>query len=62
MARVWPPSKDYQMLHIPPEEDFDIQLPPIHVQEHLIELYFTYIHPAFPVVHKSRFLRDYQAR
>lgn len=61
MARVWPPSKDHAM-HNVQEENFDIQLPPIHIQDRLVELYFTYIHPAFPVIHKSRFLTEYNAK
>ncbi|KAJ7597406.1 fungal-specific transcription factor domain-containing protein [Mycena floridula] len=62
MARVWPPSKEHHAIHSFHEEDFEVQLPPIHVQDKLIDLYFTYIHPAFPVIHKCRFLADYQAR
>lgn len=60
MARVWPPSKDH-MYHVMQEEDFDVQLPPTSVQDHLIELYFVYIHPVFPLIHKARFLTDYRA-
>lgn len=65
MARVWPPSKDH-MQHLAQlaqqEDNFQLELPPIHVQDHMIALYFTYIHPAFPVIHKTRFLTDYEAR
>ncbi|KAJ6575396.1 fungal-specific transcription factor domain-containing protein [Mycena capillaripes] len=60
MARVWPPSKDpTQLVH---EEDMEIDLPPVHVQEHLLQLYFTYIHPIFPLIHKTRFLTEYNTR
>jgi hypothetical protein len=37
------------------DEDFVSQLPEAAVQEHLVELYFTYVHPSFPVVHKRAF-------
>ncbi|KAJ6503261.1 fungal-specific transcription factor domain-containing protein [Mycena vitilis] len=60
MARVWPPIKDQtRLIH---EEDLDIELPPVHVQEHLLQLYFTYIHPVFPLLHKTRFLTEYNNR
>ncbi len=60
MARVWPPSKDH-ILHLREEADVDVQLPPTHIQDHLIELYFVYIHPVYPVIHKARFLADYRS-
>jgi hypothetical protein len=60
MARVWPPIKNPARLVV--EEDIEIELPPAQVQEHLLQLYFTYIHPVFPVLHKSRFLQDYKSR
>jgi hypothetical protein len=60
MARVWPPIKD--LTELVNEEDMDIELPPVHVQEHLLQLYFTYIHPVFPVLHKTCFLTEYDTR
>ncbi|KAF7337482.1 Zn(2)-C6 fungal-type domain-containing protein [Mycena sanguinolenta] len=60
MARVWPPIKDPSELVY--EENMEIELPPVHVQEHLLQLYFTYIHPVFPVLHKTRFLTEYNTR
>ncbi|KAF5388613.1 hypothetical protein D9757_004721 [Collybiopsis confluens] len=61
MARVWPPSKDFAV-HSIQEDEIEVELPPPHVQDHLVELYFTYIHPVFPVIHKGRFLSEYSAR
>ncbi|KAJ4485754.1 fungal-specific transcription factor domain-containing protein [Lentinula aciculospora] len=61
MARVWPPSKDFAALTVQ-EDEILVELPPIHTQDHLIDLYFTYIHPVFPVLHKNRFLSEYTAR
>lgn len=58
MARVWPPP-NYTLI---PGEDSEYMLPPPHVQDQLLELYFTYTHPVFPVVHKTRFLAEYNAR
>lgn len=61
MARVWPPSKlktgmPYQ------EDNVDEQLPPVEVQDHLLSLYFTHIHPTFPVLNKRRFLQEYNLK
>lgn len=60
MARVWPPSK-FGIQTYPMAEPL-AELPPQHIQDELIKLYFTNIHPIFPVVHKSRFLAEYNAR
>ncbi|KAJ7631249.1 fungal-specific transcription factor domain-containing protein [Roridomyces roridus] len=59
MARVWPPIRDQTQLI--QEEDMEIELPPVHVQEHLLQLYFAHIHPVFPVIHKTRFLTEYKS-
>ncbi|KAF8346943.1 fungal-specific transcription factor domain-containing protein [Amanita rubescens] len=58
MARVWPPA-NYTLI---PEEDSEAMLPPPHVQDQLLSLYFTYTHPVFPIIHKTRFLAEYNAR
>ncbi|GLB35813.1 putative fungal specific transcription factor [Lyophyllum shimeji] len=59
MARVWPASKSRGSVQ---EQDSDISLPPIHVQDRLVDLYFNYVHPIFPVLHKTRFLAEYNFR
>ncbi|KAG5219880.1 zinc cluster transcription factor [Salix suchowensis] len=59
MARMWPPSQNAN-LYFGHEEDVDVRLPPIEVQDRLIELYFTYIHPLFPVLHRKRFMEEYE--
>ncbi|KAG9222442.1 hypothetical protein CCMSSC00406_0002777 [Pleurotus cornucopiae] len=59
MARMWPPSQNAN-LYFGHEEDVDVRLPPIEVQDRLIELYFTYIHPLFPVLHRIRFMEEYE--
>jgi hypothetical protein len=59
MAEVWP-GTGYPQQH--QEQDVQIPLPPSHVQDRLIELYFDYVHPMFPVLHKPRFLVEYNLR
>jgi hypothetical protein len=60
MARVWPPSKFGIQTY--PMVETGFELPPQPDQDELIELYFTNIHPIFPVIHKTRFLAEYNAR
>ncbi|KAI0036598.1 fungal-specific transcription factor domain-containing protein, partial [Vararia minispora EC-137] len=57
MARVWPPAANQFI----PEESVDVEMPSLSVQRHLLELYFTYVHPQFPIIHKSMFWRDFEA-
>ncbi|KAF8078976.1 fungal-specific transcription factor domain-containing protein [Lyophyllum atratum] len=59
MSRVWPASKFRSSFQ---EHDLNISLPPIHVQDRLLDLYFNYVHPVFPVLHKTRFLTEYNFR
>ncbi|EMD41895.1 hypothetical protein CERSUDRAFT_120801 [Gelatoporia subvermispora B] len=42
------------------ENDSRVTLPPVEIQDHLIDLYFTYVHPVFPLLHKSTFLQEYR--
>ena len=56
MARVWPPAVNQFI----PEGNVDVTMPPLDLQRHLLDLYFVYVHPVFPVVHKSLFLKDYE--
>jgi len=56
MARVWPPAQNQFI----PEENVDVAMPPLDMQRHLLDLYFIYVHPVFPVVHKSLFWKDYE--
>ncbi|KAG2108501.1 fungal-specific transcription factor domain-containing protein [Suillus discolor] len=64
-ARVWPP--------LPPsdtntplmglsvmDKDLCSVMPDLAVQEHLLEIYFTYVHSAFPVLHKEAFWEGYK--
>ncbi|KAH9937305.1 fungal-specific transcription factor domain-containing protein [Fomitopsis serialis] len=44
------------------EADSHVQLPPLEVQRHLVDLYFAWVHPFFPVIHKQHFLADFPLR
>lgn len=59
-ARVWPPlptDKRYNALITGTEGDEHLsKLPDPKTQDHLLDLYFTYVHPSLPVVHKKAFL------
>ena len=35
-------------------------LPPKEIQENLLSLYFAHVHPVFPIVHKTLFLKKYR--
>ncbi|KAL0951642.1 hypothetical protein HGRIS_008322 [Hohenbuehelia grisea] len=61
MARMWPPSKNHLSFFGHEEDVEGVELPPIEIQDRLIQLYMTHIHPAFPVLHKTQFLREYEA-
>ncbi|TFK53184.1 hypothetical protein OE88DRAFT_1657100 [Heliocybe sulcata] len=57
-SRVWPPLPENR-LPAKKEEEYAARLPDMGVQEHLVDLYFTYVHTAFPIVHKKTFLDDF---
>ena len=35
-------------------------MPPIHMQERLISLYFTHVHPVLPIIHRNDFLEEWR--
>lgn len=43
------------------EEDIDVELPSPDAQSFLLHLYFAYVHPFFPIIHKQDFLHNYNA-
>ncbi|PPQ69684.1 hypothetical protein CVT25_012922 [Psilocybe cyanescens] len=59
-ARVWPPLPSASAI-LSGEEEFASQLPPSQVQEHLLDLYFTYVQPLFPIIHKKSFFESYRS-
>lgn len=60
-ARVWPPLPS-AVRNSPRRiaDEFAPRLPDVPTQELLLELYFTYVHPALPIVHKRTFLDDFR--
>lgn len=58
MPPFWPSAKAH-FSAVPPEADIPVIFPPFEIQGRLLDLYFSYTHPIFPVIHKSRFLREY---
>ncbi|KAA1474412.1 hypothetical protein DENSPDRAFT_328671 [Dentipellis sp. KUC8613] len=62
-ARVWPPlpSNQYQRNEAREEEELAVTLPPLQTQERLLDLYFTFVHPALPIVHKKTFMEDFRS-
>ncbi|OBZ66363.1 Nitrogen assimilation transcription factor nit-4 [Grifola frondosa] len=59
-ARVWPPLPPTAANQPKGLDDFVPRLPDPATQELLLELYFTYVHPALPVVHKPSFMEDFR--
>ena len=58
-AHKWPRAKDDVAYLL--QEEHDVAMPPMHVQERLVDLYFTYMHPSLPMIHKAQFLADWKA-
>ena len=66
-ARVWPPVAPSSALNIARAQEAEsrerearARLPPRDIQEHLLDLYFTHVHPFLPIVHKRTFLEDFK--
>ena len=57
-ARVWPPLPSGSTTQSG-EDEFVSQLPSADVQRHLLNLYFSHIHPSFPIIHKQAFFDSY---
>ncbi|KAH9950872.1 fungal-specific transcription factor domain-containing protein [Amylocystis lapponica] len=45
-----------------PDDDPHLLLVPVDMQARLVELYFTYVHPFFPVLHKQHFMSEFNRR
>jgi hypothetical protein len=66
-ARVWPmvPSGTGSGFGNTKDQEDELavaQLPEVAVQEQLLELYFAFVHPCFPVVHKRAFFDSIKNR
>ncbi|KAF8874834.1 fungal-specific transcription factor domain-containing protein, partial [Infundibulicybe gibba] len=57
-ARVWPPLPSGAATN--EEDEFVSRLPPPELQDHLLNLYFTYVHPSFPIIHKRSFFETFR--
>ncbi|KAF8909626.1 fungal-specific transcription factor domain-containing protein [Gymnopilus junonius] len=58
-ARVWPPLPSGSA--VSRADEVSASLPSLEVQEHLLDLYFTYVQPFFPIIHKRTFWKIYRA-
>lgn len=61
MARTKPyaPSGLARILDVE-EEEIKVDMPSAAHQQLLIDLYFLYVHPSLPVIHKATFLKEYE--
>ncbi|KAF9269506.1 hypothetical protein L218DRAFT_953120 [Marasmius fiardii PR-910] len=59
-ARIWPPVSESSS-GTSFEVDTVSRYPPLEVQEKLLDLYFTHVHPIFPVIHKETFFDHFRA-
>ncbi|KAH9974092.1 fungal-specific transcription factor domain-containing protein [Lactifluus volemus] len=57
-ARVWPPLPGSEYTTQQRSEEVSVTLPDGATQEGLLEIYFTYVHPALPILHKQSFLEE----
>jgi hypothetical protein len=58
-ARVWPPLPSGSTA-LNGDDEYACRLPEPAMQDHLLDLYFTYVHPSIPVVHKRAFFEAYK--
>ncbi|TIA81811.1 hypothetical protein E3P92_02325 [Wallemia ichthyophaga] len=59
---IWPASHELKKLsqtEVVELSGAKLCLPDMQVQEKLIELYFSYVHPVLPIIHKSWFLQNF---
>ncbi|KAI0644458.1 fungal-specific transcription factor domain-containing protein [Trametes meyenii] len=63
MAKFWPGPPVNRQLLVEEVKNIEltIRLPPTHVQDRLIEVFFTYINPAVPVVDERSFMEQYKS-
>ncbi|TBU34755.1 fungal-specific transcription factor domain-containing protein [Dichomitus squalens] len=63
IQRIWKftGSENPQQDPLHEEDDVEVEMPSPETQKYLLELYFAYVHPFFPVIHKQDFLQNYHA-
>ncbi|EMD37552.1 hypothetical protein CERSUDRAFT_114195 [Gelatoporia subvermispora B] len=54
MGKMWPGVSEIE----DPIYVANMQLPPVHVQDRLIQLFFTYINPVLPIIDEESFMYD----
>ncbi|KAI0050334.1 hypothetical protein FA95DRAFT_1555847 [Auriscalpium vulgare] len=60
-ARVWPPlPQEHPSRRLAEPDLASLPMPEPAVQKQLLAAYFTYVHPALPLVHKQTFLEDFR--
>jgi hypothetical protein len=57
---VWPPLPADAHTPTKSEDEWASRLPPLDIQEHLLEVYFTYVHAQLPIVHKKSFMEVFR--
>ncbi|KAL1742298.1 fungal-specific transcription factor domain-containing protein [Schizophyllum fasciatum] len=62
-ARVWPPASNRAtcMTLEAADEEYRGRLPEVRRQEELLDLYFSYVQTAFPIIHKQSFLDTFKS-
>ncbi|KAG5644833.1 hypothetical protein DXG03_007558 [Asterophora parasitica] len=60
-ARVWPPLQSSVSAVMNGVDEYASQLPDQSVQDHLLDLYFKFVQPILPVIHKRAFYDAYTA-
>lgn len=61
MSRHWPEATKLEEAFPPLEEELDVLMPPVEEQDRMIELYFQFVYPEFPILHEQSFRRQYEA-
>ena len=66
MAKLWPgpaPNTRVQLerIGLTHAVEGSIPMPPIEIQDHLVQVYFTYVNPSVPVLDEESFMVQYNA-
>ncbi|KAI0915794.1 hypothetical protein AcV5_003616 [Taiwanofungus camphoratus] len=62
MAKHWPGVPSHTPRSVREQVEEEVRLPPVAEQDRLIQLYFTYVNPPFPVIDKESFMAEYNAQ
>ncbi|KAI0633886.1 fungal-specific transcription factor domain-containing protein [Trametes polyzona] len=64
MAKLWHKAGDGSGLFIDNPDarlEYRVRLPPPHIQDRLVQVYFTYVNPAIPVVDEESFMSQFNS-